>query len=193
MNMPNLNRANLRITAGLKAQFPGDAIPHVVFLGRSNVGKSSLINGLLGRKSLARVSSAPGKTITINFYDVDGAFFFVDLPGYGFAKRAPDEKAKWSSLTDGYVQSKIGTDRLYFQLIDCKAGPTKDDLVMMDYLEQTGADYFIIATKCDKPNKTDRNAMLKELEQFGVPVFPFSALTGEGRDQIWEALLARLE
>ena len=185
----NLNNVSLRISAGLKAQFPADNIPHVVFLGRSNVGKSSLINGLLSRKSLARVSSAPGKTITINFYDIDKSLFFVDLPGYGFAKRAPADKAKWSALTDGYVQSAGNSPRLFLQLIDCKTGPTKDDLVMIDYLEQTGADYFIVATKCDKPNKTDRNEMLEALkEEFGVPVIPFSSLTGEGKDEVWAKL-----
>ncbi len=184
----NLNNVSLRISAGLKAQFPADALPHVVFLGRSNVGKSSLINGLLERKSLARVSSAPGKTITINFYDVDGQLFFVDLPGYGFAKRSPQEKAKWSSLTDGYVTSVGESKRVFLQLIDCKAGPTKDDLVMIDYLSRTNCAFFLVATKCDKPNKTDRNAMLKELATFGVPVLPFSALSGEGKDAIWEEI-----
>ncbi len=187
MNL-NLNNVSLRISAGLKAQFPGDPVPHVVFLGRSNVGKSSLINGLLGRKSLARVSSAPGKTITINFYDIDKALFFVDLPGYGFAKRAAADQAKWSALTDGYVQSVGEGKRIFLQLIDCKTGPTKDDLTMIDYLEATGADYFIVATKCDKPNKTDRTAMLEALKDFGVPVIPFSSLTGEGKDAVWAQL-----
>ncbi len=184
----NLNNVSLRISAGLTAQFPGDPIPHVVFLGRSNVGKSSLINGLLGRKSLARVSSAPGKTITINFYDIDGRLFFVDLPGYGFAKRAPQDKLKWSALTDGYVTAVGESPRVYLQLIDCKTGPTKDDLTMIDYLTQTSCRFFIVATKCDKPNKTDKTKMLSSLAAFGVPVLPFSALSGEGKDAIWEEI-----
>jgi len=184
----NLNNVSLRISAGLKAQFPADPIPHIVFLGRSNVGKSSLINGLLGRKSLARVSSSPGKTITINFYDVDKSLFFVDLPGYGFAKRPPADKARWSALTDGYVQSAGEGRRLYLQLIDCKSGPTADDLVMIDYLVATASPFLLVVTKCDKPNKTDRAAMLASLTRFGVPVLPFSALSGEGREEIWQAI-----
>lgn len=180
----NLNNTSLRISAGLKTQFPADPIPHIVLLGRSNVGKSSLINRLLGRKSLARVSSAPGKTITVNFYEVDKKFFIVDLPGYGFAKRAQADQARWSALTDGYVRSKEASKRLFLQLIDCKTGPTADDLTMIDYLNATQADFLIVATKCDKPNKTDRAAMLQALEQFGVPVLPFSALSGEGREEI---------
>ena len=107
----NLNKVSLRMSAGLPEQFPRDPIPQVAFSGRSNVGKSSLINCLLGRKSLARVSSAPGKTITINFYELDEKLFFVDLPGYGFAKRAPGEKAKWSSLTDGFFTKNKNRDR----------------------------------------------------------------------------------
>ena len=98
----NLNQISLRISAGSKKQFPGDPVPQVAFSGRSNVGKSSLINLLIGRKSLARVSSAPGKTITVNFYDLDGQMFLVDLPGYGFAKRTKEEQSRWSELTDGY-------------------------------------------------------------------------------------------
>ena len=108
----NLQNAALAVTAGKASQFPRRAIPQVALIGRSNVGKSSLINTLLGRKALARVSSAPGKTITVNFYDVDGKLFLVDLPGYGFAKRPPAEKAAWSALTDGYFTKNPNIDLL---------------------------------------------------------------------------------
>ena len=132
----NLNRVTLRISAGTPKQFPADPLPQVAFSGRSNVGKSSLINLLLGRKSLARVSSAPGKTITVNFYDVDGRLLLVDLPGYGFAKRTKEEQARWSGLTDGYFTANRNADRirLIVQLIDSRVGPTKDDDLMLDYL-----------------------------------------------------------
>ena len=108
----NLQNTKLLISAGEIRQFPSHPVPQIALSGRSNVGKSSLINTLLGRKSLARVSGAPGKTITINFYDVDGKLFLVDLPGYGFAKRPPADKAKWSALTDGYFTANKNIDRV---------------------------------------------------------------------------------
>ena len=107
----NLNNVSLKITAGTVRQFPRSATPQIALAGRSNVGKSSLINTLLGRRALARVSSAPGKTITVNFYDVDGKLFLVDLPGYGYAKRPPEDKARWSELTDGYFTNNPSRDR----------------------------------------------------------------------------------
>ena len=189
----NLQNASLQITAGLPSQFPNRPLPHIVFVGRSNVGKSSLLNTLLGRKSLARVSSAPGKTITVNFYNVDDKLYLVDLPGYGFAKRPPEERERWSKLTDSYVRS-AKEKRLYLVLIDCKSGPTKDDLTMVNYLYAAGLPYRIVVTKCDKPNKTDREEMLSSLRKTaGVPVIPFSALTGEGRDEVWGQIDAFLD
>ena len=131
----NVQNTTLKISAGLPSQFPADPKAQVAFSGRSNVGKSSLINTLLGRKSLARVSSSPGKTITINFYDVDKKLYLVDLPGYGFAKRNPEDKRKWSALTDGYFTSNKNIDRLslVLQLIDSRVGPTKDDEMMLEF------------------------------------------------------------
>ena len=135
----NLNNVNLRISAGLPKQFPTDPMVQIAFSGRSNVGKSSLINSLLGRKSLARVSSAPGKTITVNFYDVDKKLFLVDMPGYGFAKRNPADKAQWSALTDGYFTKNPNIDllKLVIQLIDSRVGPTADDEMMLQFLRQS--------------------------------------------------------
>ena len=131
----NTQNVILKISAGQPRQIPSDPIPQIAFSGRSNVGKSSLINTLLGRKSLARVSSAPGKTITINFYEVDKKLFLVDLPGYGFAKRTLEDKKQWSALTDGYFTSNKNLDRLELivQLIDSRVGPTKDDEMMLDF------------------------------------------------------------
>lgn len=183
----NIQNSSLAVTAGLAAQFPDGRKPQIVFSGRSNVGKSSLINALLGRKSLARVSSSPGKTITVNFYDVDGKVFFVDIPGYGYAKRAPQDKKRWSQLTDSFLHSECDR-RLVLQLIDMKAGPTSDDFMMLDWLDATESDYVIVATKSDKLNRTDYALALTELEKFGAKVIPFSALSKAGRDEVLKTI-----
>ncbi|MBQ8717352.1 MAG: YihA family ribosome biogenesis GTP-binding protein [Clostridia bacterium] len=195
----NLQNAKLLISAGDPRQFPATPISQIVLSGRSNVGKSSLINTLLGRKALARVSSAPGKTITVNFYDVDGKLFLVDLPGYGFAKRPPQEKAKWSALTDGYFTKNRNIDRvkLVLQLIDMKVGPTADDVTMLRYLAECDLPFAVIATKADKLNKTNRAAAMEALKNhpdipLGTPIIPFSAQTGEGKTELWNTVLKRL-
>jgi GTP-binding protein len=142
----NTQNVNLKMTAGFASQFPTDPIPQVALSGRSNVGKSSLINTLLGRKSLARVSATPGKTITVNFYEVDKKLFLVDLPGYGFAARNPADRDKWSSLTDGYFTKNKNIDLVkgVVQLIDSRAGITKDDAMMLDWMYQSGIYYINI-------------------------------------------------
>ena len=129
MIKPNLNNVTLRISAGIPKQFPREGLPQIAISGRSNVGKSSLINTLLGRKALARVSSSPGKTITVNFYDIDKKMFLVDLPGYGYAKRSFEDKKKWSALTDGYFTANPNIDLLrgVVQLVDSRIGLTEDD------------------------------------------------------------------
>ena len=154
--MINTKNVELSITAGKSSQFPKSALPQIALSGRSNVGKSSLINTLIGRKSLARVSSAPGKTITVNFYSVDKKLFLVDMPGYGYAKRSPEEKRRWSELTDGYYthDGSCGRLRAVAQLIDLKVGPTSDDLTMMSWLSESVDDWFIVATKADKLGKS---------------------------------------
>ena len=191
----NLQNTKLFISAGEIRQFPSHPIPQIALSGRSNVGKSSLVNTLLGRKALARVSGAPGKTITINFYDVDGKLFPVDLPGYGFAKRAPADKAKWSALTDGYFTGNKNIDRLVLvlQLIDLKVGPTKDDEMMLQYLTAAGLPFAVVATKADKLNKTEREAALARLASHpdiptDTPVIPFSSLKGEGKEEVWRII-----
>ena len=195
----NLQNAKLLISAGDPRQFPATPVAQIVLSGRSNVGKSSLINTLLGRKALARVSSAPGKTITVNFYDVDGKLFLVDLPGYGFAKRPPQEKAKWSALTDGYFTKNRNIDRvkLVLQLIDMKVGPTADDVTMLRYLAECDLPFAVIATKADKLNKTNRAAAMEALAShpdvpLGTPIIPFSAQTGDGKAELWNTVLKRL-
>ena len=195
MSELNVQNAKLFISAGETRQFPSHPVPQIALSGRSNVGKSSLVNTLLGRRALARVSQAPGKTITVNFYDVDGKLFFVDLPGYGFAKRPPQEKAKWSALTDGYFTDNKNIDRLalVLQLIDLKVGPTKDDVMMLNYLTQTGLPFAVVATKADKLNKTERQKALQALADHpAIPadteILPFSAQNGEGKEELWRLL-----
>ncbi len=197
----NIQNSNLEITAGLTKQFPSFSLPQIAFSGRSNVGKSSLINTLLGRKKLARVSSAPGKTITVNFYSVDKKLYLVDLPGYGYAKRSADDKKKWSALTDGFFTQRNENDtslRAVAQLIDMKAGPTADDEMMLEYLNSVGIPYFIVVTKADKVNKTDRNKMLDYIKNHplvaeNTPIIPFSSLKNEGKDDVWSIIIKYCE
>ena len=192
----NIQNTSLKISAGLASQFPGDPVPQIAFSGRSNVGKSSLINTLLGRKSLARVSSSPGKTITINFYDVDKKLYLVDLPGYGFAKRNPEDKRKWSALTDGYFTSNRNIDRLclVLQLIDSRVGPTKDDEMMLEFLAASELPFAVVATKSDKLNATERKKSAELISNHplikGHSVIFFSSLKGEGKDEVWKTVLA---
>ena len=191
----NLNQVNLRISAGLPRQVPTDPMVQIAFSGRSNVGKSSLINSLLGRKSLARVSSAPGKTITINFYDVDKKIFLVDLPGYGFAKRKPEDKAQWSALTDGYFTKNPNLDllKLVVQLIDSRIGPTADDEMMLSFLRQAEIPFVVVATKSDKLNTTERKKseqLLKNHPEIpaDTPILFYSSLKGEGKADLWRII-----
>ena len=188
----NKQNVELVMSAGFASQFPADTIPQIAFSGRSNVGKRSLINALLGRKSLARVSGAPGKTVTANFYNVDQKLYLVDLPGYGFAKRPDAEKEKWSELMEAYFHENENL-KLVLQLIDLKVGPTKDDDTMLSWLYETRTPYIIVATKSDKLNVTDRKKNLDLLSQDqmileGTRVIGFSALKGEGRDEVWAAI-----
>ncbi len=190
-NPINLQNVNLRMTAGEIRQFPSDPIPQIALSGRSNVGKSSLINCLLGRKSLARVSSAPGKTITVNFYEIDKKIFLVDLPGYGFAKRPKEDQIKWQLLTDGFFTKNPNIDRLcgVAQLVDSRIGLTDDDAAMVTYLREAGIPYFVVATKVDKLNATERRENLAAIAADealapGTVVIPFSAQKNEGRDDV---------
>ena len=194
---PNINNVSLRISAGMPGQFPRDAMPQVAMSGRSNVGKSSLINTLLGRKSMARVSSSPGKTITINFYDVDQKLFLVDLPGYGYARRTYEDKLAWSLLTDGYFTKNPNLDllRLVVQLVDSRIGPTADDADMLYWLRDAEIPHIVVATKADKLSKAERAKAEERLRTHpGIgaetPVILFSAQSCEGRDAVWDAILA---
>lgn len=187
---PNVHNVSLAVCAGLPEQFPTVPKPQVVISGRSNVGKSSLINTLLGRKSLARMSNKPGKTITVNFYDVDNRFFLVDLPGYGYAKRSPAERERLSLLGDGYF--RLCEPKLVIQLIDMKVGPTDDDVMMLDWLDNYDVPYIVAATKADKLNKTERESATEKIPVERKNILPFSSQTGEGKDMLWKIILHRI-
>jgi GTP-binding protein len=191
----NVNNCDIALTAGAQKQFPRDSRPQIALSGRSNVGKSSLINTLLGRKSLARVSSAPGKTITINFYNVDKKLYLVDLPGYGYAKRSADSKRSWSSLTEDYFLKNPSSDalKLVIQLMDIRTGPTDDDILMINMMLDRGIPFILVATKTDKLSKTALNNRIEELhkeffEGTGIEIIPFSSVTRDGKDEVWRRI-----
>lgn len=191
----NTNNVNIAITVGNSKQFPRDPRPEVALSGRSNVGKSSLINTLLGRKSLARVSSAPGKTITINYYDVDKKLYLVDLPGYGYAKRSKDSQRSWSTLTEDFFVKNPSIDalKLVIQLIDIRTGPTDDDIMMINFLIDNGVNFVVVATKTDKLSKTQlKNAIDNIQNEFflgtGITILPFSSVTRDGKDDLWRVI-----
>lgn len=183
----NYNNAQFERAYGISAQLPPSDIPEIAFAGRSNVGKSSLLNKLFNRKSLARVSSVPGKTITVNFYSVDG-YKFVDLPGYGYAKISKQEKARFGELMEGYFQSERNI-KLVVQLVDMRHKASADDFKMIEFMKQMNIPYIIVMTKADKLRVKEYKKRLdeskKELECAGdVPIIPFSSQTGEGADVV---------
>ncbi|MBQ8302216.1 MAG: YihA family ribosome biogenesis GTP-binding protein [Clostridia bacterium] len=191
----NVNNCDIALTAGAQKQFPRDPRPQIALSGRSNVGKSSLINTLLGRKSLARVSSAPGKTITINFYNVDKKLYLVDLPGYGYAKRSMDSKRSWSSLTEDYFLKNPSADalKLVIQLMDIRTGPTDDDIMMINMMLERSIPFILVATKTDKLSKTALKNRIDELhaeffQGTGIEIIPFSSVTRDGKDEVWRKI-----
>ncbi len=193
--MINTNNVTLKISAGRPDQFLSGRMPQVALSGRSNVGKSSLINKMLNRKSLARVSGTPGKTITVNYYDIDSKLYFVDLPGYGYARRTREEQAKWSLLVDSYLSRNPNIDllKLVLQLIDIRVGPTADDNAMLGWLNDSGIPYVVVATKCDKCKKSELEANLGALASHpniadGTPIVPFSSETGLGQKELWSII-----
>ena len=195
----NINNANIAITVGNSRQFPRDPRPEVALSGRSNVGKSSLIKTQLGRKSLARVSSSPGKTITINYYDIDKKLYLVDLPGYGYAKRSQESKRGWSSLTEDYFIKNPSSDaiKLVIQLIDIRTGPTDDDIMMINFLIDNGVDFLVVATKTDKLSKTQLANALEGLqneyfEGTGIEIIPFSSVTRIGKEEVWKKIIDKI-
>ena len=181
---------NLETVGGITSKLPENDKLEVAFAGRSNVGKSSLINALMNRKSYARTSQQPGKTQTINFYNINELLYFVDLPGYGYAKVSQDTVKKWGKMIDGYLhQSKVL--RLVFLLVDIRHKPNQNDIQMYEWCVNYGFNPIIIATKSDKIKRSQLQKQIKQIKDAlqvvdGTPVIPFSALNKSGRDEIWE-------
>ena len=185
----NYNKVEFEAAFGTLKQIPESDLPEIVFAGRSNVGKSSMLNRIFNRKNLARVSSMPGKTITINFFKVENAVRIVDLPGYGYAKVAKGEKRRWAEMMEGYFQSPRNI-KLVVQLVDMRHKPSEDDYIMMRFLQDAGLPFIVAATKSDKLNKTQynerKNALKEELAEFGdnITILPFSSEKGEGAEEL---------
>jgi len=187
-----IKSVNLETVIGVTSKIPQNSMPEIAFAGKSNVGKSSLINALMNRKSLARTSSSPGKTQTINFYNINDALYFVDLPGYGYAKVSQQEKEKWGKMVERYLhQSKVLV--AVFLLVDIRHDPSANDKVMYDWILANGFHPIVIATKADKINRSQLQKQVRAVRQGlcvdqDTIVIPFSAQTKQGRDEIYELI-----
>lgn len=180
----NYNKAEFLCSYFDARELPLERKPEVVFVGRSNAGKSSMINKIVNRKKFAYTSSKPGKTAAINYFSIDNSIYIVDLPGYGFAQKSKAERKGWGSLIETYFE--LGRDmRLVVLLIDIRHGPTADDEMMYEYLMSKTVPFCVAATKSDKVSKTAAKEMVEKIsEQFGVNAFSFSSETGEGVDTL---------
>lgn len=188
----HIKSVNLETVCGVTSVLPENDKIEIAFAGKSNVGKSSLINALMNRKSYARTSAQPGKTQTINFYNINEELYFVDLPGYGYAKVSMELKKKWGKLIEKYLLSSKQL-RIIFLLVDIRHEPSANDKHMYDFVVQSGYNPVIIATKLDKINRSQKDKHIKMIRQGlntvpGTPIIPFSALTKQGRDEIWELI-----
>ncbi len=187
-----IKNVELEIVCGVTSKLPDTDKPEVAFAGKSNVGKSSLINGLMNRKSLARTSAQPGKTQTINYYNINNAMYLVDLPGYGYARVSVKEKEKWGQMIENYLHSSRQL-KAVFLLIDIRHEPSVNDKQMYDWVVYQGYDPIIIATKLDKIKRSQVQKhvkMIKEKLQVkpGTPILPYSALSKQGREEIWNLM-----
>lgn len=187
-----IKNVSLETVIGVTSKIPQNSMMEIAFAGKSNVGKSSLINALMNRKSLARTSAQPGKTQTINFYNINNELYFVDLPGYGYAKVSQQEKEKWGKMVEKYLrQSKVL--KAVFLLIDIRHDPSANDRQMYEWILSNGFHPIIIATKADKINRSQLQKQIKAIRQ-GLEVekdtviIPFSAQTKQGRDEIYELI-----
>lgn len=189
----NVNEAQLVISAVSSKQYPQELLPEIALAGRSNVGKSSFINKMIHRKSLARTSSKPGKTQTLNFYKINDSFYFVDVPDYGYAKVSKKEREAWGRMMEEYFQTRDSL-RATVLLVDLRHPPTEDDMIMYDFLKHYQIPVVVIATKMDKVPKSKKEKHLKtikdhlELEAEDT-IIPFSSMTGEGKDKAWKVLM----
>lgn len=184
--------AELETVCGITSKLTDNDLPEIAFAGKSNVGKSSLINGLLNRKSLARTSAQPGKTQTINFYNVNKNLYFVDLPGYGYAKVSVEIRAKWGKMIERYLHGSPQLKKV-FLLIDIRHVPSENDCMMYDWIVDNGYEPVIICTKLDKIKRSQVQKNLKLIREKldlvpGTTMIPFSAQTKQGRDEIWNLI-----
>ncbi|MBE5892617.1 MAG: YihA family ribosome biogenesis GTP-binding protein [Lachnospiraceae bacterium] len=187
-----IKKAELETVCGITSKLPENTRPEVAFAGKSNVGKSSLINGLVNRKALARTSSQPGKTQTINFYNVNDAIYFVDLPGYGYAQANENVKAQWGKMIEDYLHRSKQLKEV-FLLIDIRHAPSENDRIMYGWIKRNGYNPIIIATKLDKINRSQIQKQLKLIKTTleadkDTVIIPFSSVTKQGRDEIYEIL-----
>ena len=192
-----IKKAELETVCGITSKLPQSSGPEFAFAGKSNVGKSSLINALMNRKSLARTSSQPGKTQTINFYHINDAFYYVDLPGYGYAKVPVEEKARWGRMIERYLQ-KSAMLKCVFLLVDIRHEPSANDRLMADWIRANGYMPVIIATKTDKLNRSQVPKHVKMVrEGLGLDknslIIPFSSVTKQGREEIWDLVEQQLK
>ncbi len=187
----NVQNVFLEAVGVKEEQYPTSGLPEVAFAGKSNVGKSSLINGLINRKKLARTSSAPGKTQTINFYNVEDQMYLVDLPGYGYAKVSKSERKRWGKIIEDYLFQRQ-TLRQVILLVDGRHEPNNNDIMMYDWIKTFGFEPIVIATKMDKLKRSQRQKALsvirKKLNMKSFNLYPFSAETKEGKEEIWKVL-----
>ncbi len=175
------------LSASAPEQFPADGLREIAFLGRSNVGKSSLINALTGQKGLAFTSSTPGRTQTINFYRVDEKMYFVDLPGYGYAKVPRGMKDDWKRLIERYLMERDPLESA-FLILDARRGWMEKDLELKQWLDHHERNYLVVVTKMDKLNQTEQRRTLEQIAQVSPSPLPFSAATGRGVREIWQAI-----
>jgi len=192
-----IKSVNLETVCGVTSRLPENELPEFAFAGKSNVGKSSLINALMNRKAYARTSSQPGKTQTINFYNINNAFYYVDLPGYGYAKVSLEAKEKWGKMIERYL-SRSRMLKMVFLLVDIRHDPSANDKSMYDWIVYNGYHPVIIATKLDKINRSQVAKHTKAIRQgLGMApediLIPFSAETKQGREEIWELLEGKLQ
>lgn len=191
-----IKSAELETVCGITSTLPETEMPEIAFAGKSNVGKSSLINGLLNRKSLARTSSQPGKTQTINYYNINHDLYFVDLPGYGYAQVSVEIRAKWGKMVERYLHTSKQL-RLVFLLIDIRHEPSENDCIMYDWIVKNGYEPVIIATKLDKIKRSQIQKNLKIIRQKlqpveGTIIIPFSAQTKQGKEEILQLIEDRI-
>ena len=187
----NLNNVKFEISVMNKSQYPGGKTPEIVLAGKSNVGKSSFINSMVNRKSLARTSSAPGKTRQLNFYNIDDRFYFVDLPGYGYSEMSKSEQEKVATSVNSYLKNRKNIN-LIILLVDIRHKPTQNDITMLDYIKSTERRYIVIASKADKLAKTKIQGYVDDIAKtLDVPndlIFPYSSETKQYVDTIWEVI-----